>query len=205
MLFRNVDLEATKLKLKGTDKQVQKEIDLYLKKFVDDLLLNDLDQLLTGHESQPKLPLIRVRVYYREDSHTLLPGKFGNYFDKQVANASEILLFKRATREKKEKDNFDRQAMEDAATEMAGESMEDLIARYFATVEDKKNQLKMLSVPSIAAAVNHFIEKGNKEAIATVVEKQLDKTAAALRTRDLGEGDDDGIDEALHDFRTEVR
>ena len=40
-------------------------------------------------------PQIRVRVLYSNESHQLLPGKFGNHFETRVANHSEILLFKR--------------------------------------------------------------------------------------------------------------
>jgi hypothetical protein len=50
--------------------------------------------------------------------------------------------------------------------------MEDLIGKYFLQVEDK-NQLQLLGIKSIGAAVKAFIEKEDKDAISVIVENQV--------------------------------
>ena len=175
---------------------------MFLKNYVEELLETELDHLLTGHPKQPTLPLVRVRVFYSEDRHTLLPGKFGNHFDKRAANPSDILLFKKLTRERKKEDTFDNQAAAEVANSRVDQSMEALIEGYFQTADDK-NQLRVLTAQRIATAVDHFIEKGNKEAIHVVVQKQYEKTLQHVMDRELAGGDDPGIDDALADYAVE--
>jgi hypothetical protein len=150
LIFKTINLdECANLKLRGTEKQQQQEVDKYLKDYVEELLVTELDGLLTGHPMQPTQPQIRVRVIYTNDSHTLLPGKFGNHFEGRVANHSEILMFKRAVRDRKTKDEdggFSADAAA-AANELVGASMEELLAGYFAKVEDK-GQVRQLCLDS---------------------------------------------------------
>ena len=44
----------------------QQKVEKFLREYVEELLMNDVDALLTGHRLQPELPLVRVRVIYRE-------------------------------------------------------------------------------------------------------------------------------------------
>ena len=41
------------------------KVEKFLREYVEELLMNDVDALLTGHRLQPELPLVRVRVIYR--------------------------------------------------------------------------------------------------------------------------------------------
>ena len=93
-----------------------------------------------------------------------------------MANHAEILLFRKRI-EKTEKETgvevegdllesiFDRHLS-------TCTSMEDLIAQYFQQA-DGGNQLKLLGIKSIGAAVKAYIDKDDKDAIRLIVENQV--------------------------------
>merc|ERR1719264_1504021 len=95
MIFRTVNIEEEGLDLRGSDKKQQQVVEKFLRDYVEELLVNEVDALLTGHSLQPELPQVRVRVMYSNEAQMILPGKFGNHFETRVANHSEILLFKK--------------------------------------------------------------------------------------------------------------
>ncbi len=206
MVFKTIDIDEQGLKLRGTEKQQQLEVERFLKDYVEELLATEVDNLLTGHPDQPTQPQIRVRVIYTSEAHTLLPGKFGNYFEGRVANNSEILLFKKAPKERKAKteENSGLAAAAAEANERVGSSMEQLLAEYFGASDDKE-QLKLLSVAGLATAVKYFIEKDDKEAIATIVDKQMKKTVDNVKRRCEEDDEDDDIDTAVEEYRRERR
>ena len=78
MLFENFtieDLEIDFSKIKG-EKAITKTIEKKLKEKVDALMVEKLPDLLTGHDKQPREPLVRIRVEYEDEKHAILPGHF---------------------------------------------------------------------------------------------------------------------------------
>ena len=49
----------------------------------------------------------------------------------------------------------------------------------------------------IAAAVQNFVEKDDKDAVDTIVARQLERTMGKLNLRNIADEDDDTIDDAL--------
>ena len=216
MIFKTIWIEDPELGLqsqfKSADhKKVHASIEKYLIKYINKLLKEELPPLLTGHPSQPTLPLVRVRVEYTDDSHQLTASRFGNNFHDKVANPNEILLFKRRVvkREAGEVTGFSKDAF-DAIMPIDFDdmiSMEDLISQYFVEAgkgnadERKKNEMKLLGVKGVGSAVNRFIEKEDKDSIGCIVDRQFQKTVDRLMS--IADIEDEQVDEQLGEFKQE--
>ncbi len=48
-----------------------------------------------GHPKQPIIPIIRVRVEYREEEHIFNVIRFGQKFQSKVANISDMIILKK--------------------------------------------------------------------------------------------------------------
>lgn len=63
-------------------------------------------ELLTGHPAQPKLPLIRLRCEYSDETQMFNPIKFAQIFYKRVANPNgEVIKFKKIFQRKQKEEN----------------------------------------------------------------------------------------------------
>ena len=81
----------------------------------------------------------------------------------------------------------------DAMNELGEESnvtLEDLVMEYFNSQTDDKNQLSVMNVRGIGAAVKNYIEKDDKESLKYVVDKAMEKAYNTLLDRgdDMEEG-----------------
>ena len=120
--------------------------------YIERLLKNDLPKKLTGHPDQPKLPLVRIRVEYEDETHQLAVGRFGNNFYDKVANPAEILLFKKIKKNVRDVsklgitlDNGTQQSQGDVVHQA---SIEDLIKEHFL---GKKTQKLVKNVTKLPA------------------------------------------------------
>ena len=106
-------------------------------------------------------------------------------FLEEVANASEILLFKKKPAERKVKTEtgVDVELAEGDAAEI---TMEDIIEEYFKSVKEEKHKLSVLNLKDVASAVTSFIDKDDKEALKYRVEKSVDTIFESLMRRDDG-------------------
>merc|ERR1712179_814500 len=126
----------------------------------------------------------------------------GNNFLEAVSNAGEILLFKRKAAERKVKvDNFDMDAMNELGEE-SNVTMEDLVKEYFNSQTDNKNQLSVLDVKGVGAAVKSYIEKDDKDALKCAIDKAMEKAYNALLNRE--DDDDDEVDKLSEDAEDEI-
>ena len=216
MIFKDIWIEDPQHDLKDllnstNQKKIAAGIEKFLVKYINGLLKNELPSLLTGHPSQPVLPLVRVRVEYSDDSHQLTVSRFGNHFHDKVANPNDILLFRRRSikREVKEEAGFSRKAFEDIMPIDLDDmvSMEDLISQYFTETskgnasERKKNEMKLLGVKGIGSAVKRYIDKDDKDSIGCIVDKQLEKSIDRLMSID--DMEDEQVDDQLMFFKQE--
>lgn len=215
MIFRTIWIEDPEHGLQNQfkfadQKKVHAAIEKYLIKYINKLL-ELLPSLLTGHPSQPTLPLVRVRVEYLDEAHQLTASRFGNHFHDKVANPNEVLLFRRRVikREVGEESGFSKQAF-DAIMPIDLDdmvSMEDLISEYFVEAgkgnaeEKKRNEMKLIGVKGIGSALNRFIEKEDKDSIGCIVDRQFQKTVDRLMSVDGLE--DEQVDEQLSHIKQE--
>lgn len=85
-------------------------------------------------------------------------------------------------KKEKEKVDFDARtmdslAMDSLAPEMMTVNMVDLVAKYFEKTEGKKSDMKALGVKGIGDAVVKLAEKDDKDALTSVVKKQMKKAS----------------------------
>lgn len=70
---------------------------------------------IKGHERQPKLPLLRVRVEYTDEAQCFNTIRFGQKYQSRVANPDDMILLKRektTQRKSRENDEDDKENMQ---------------------------------------------------------------------------------------------
>ena len=163
----------------------KERIEKWFHQYVEDLISDEVPKLFTDHPKQKKKPLIRIRVEYKEEnSHCLSNAvRLGMPFHDRVFNYREIFLFKRVLEKREQKDfaDFDPNLAEEViAPQLQGTSMEDLVARYFEESSGSSGSLKALGVLGVGNALKSFADKDDKDAIPSVVSKQLKKVMGTL-------------------------
>lgn len=97
-------------------------VSLQIQKFVSDRIdemMEEAKELLTGHPKQPKEPLIRLRVTYKEEDQMFNTIRFGQQYKDTVANPGDLLLFKKDVKHKiNEKNHLDTKALGDALAQV---------------------------------------------------------------------------------------
>lgn len=72
---------------------------------------------ILGHDKQPTLPLIRVRVEYKDEEQTFNTIRFGQRFHSRVANPTDLVLLKRekkaSSRKTKDNDRDEREELDE--------------------------------------------------------------------------------------------
>ena len=53
-----MNLDEEGLDQRGSDKKQQQAVEKFLREYVEELLVNEVDALLTGHSLQPELPQV---------------------------------------------------------------------------------------------------------------------------------------------------
>lgn len=78
-------------------------------------MIEEAKEKETGNSSQPKLPLIRLRVLYQNEDQSINEIRFGQQFNQMVANPSEVVKMQRnIKRVKVERRTIDENAMNKA-------------------------------------------------------------------------------------------
>lgn len=138
--FEDEDLESTKMQ----DKVLQFSVNA-----VQDML-KEAEAMLTGHEKQPKLPLIRLRIEVTNECQMFNSIRFGDRFASTIANKQDIILFKRHIKKKEaiklEKDVLN-EIYDKADAKGTISKVEDVVAEYF---NNTNQQLNILSADALA-------------------------------------------------------
>ena len=198
----------------GLDPGQDEQVHSFLTEKVEQMI-SSAEETHSGHEKQPLLPLIRIRVEYSGGFQIINPHRFGQQFVKRVANNKDILLFyrKRAQQFVDKKDRKDGEEPELHFSQPNSVKMEDLINEYLNAVDDSL-QLNVLSERKLSKALNEFVLKEEKDAISELVKYQLRKTQSELSRRNLQEdsiaeeilrvkSDDEKVDEAAENEEIE--
>ncbi|CAH1794958.1 unnamed protein product [Owenia fusiformis] len=196
------DEDLTQSSLNLDDPDISKQTEVYCSEIVDELL-EKAERDHTGNPKQPKQPLIRLRVFYKEGEETFSTQRFGQKYVDRVANPKDIIAFHKkkipnADNKDNIKDELDMGNMRPEALETA--TMDDLVKQIMAN--DKNGALNVLTERGMGAAVQEFVDKENRDAISLMVECQIKKTKEHLRKKDAKE---DQIDNELEKFKEERR
>ncbi|KAK7597819.1 hypothetical protein V9T40_010044 [Parthenolecanium corni] len=166
--------------------------------------IDEAKKQLTGHDKQPTLPLIRVRVEYKDEEQTFNTIRFGQRFHSRVANPTDLVLLKRekkaSSRKTKDNDRDEREELDELLENESGEDWESkmnyYMLRYFDEVSRKT--LQVLSLTGMNDAVTSFVEKNDKEKFKMILDHQMNKVCKYLCDKKI---DVDRIDEEIENYR----
>nr|CAD7404766.1 unnamed protein product [Timema poppensis] len=162
------------------------QVEQYVTAHVEKLIEQSRSQL-TGHKLQPKEPLIRIRVEYKEEWQIFNSSIFGQQFINRVANFKDIILLRlEYSTEKKKKfdDGLDMGVMEfilrqEDMQSSEGTSVEKVVEKYFENTEEDR-QLKVHSVKGLGAAIQKLLDYGDERALDNLVDHQIKKLKGHL-------------------------
>lgn len=192
-IFKEVHIKKPEiaLSIKPTE-YARQEIDL----IIESMLEEAKTEMLPG---QAKLPLIRLNVYFTDESLISNAIRMGQQYVDKVANPTDMLTFKmkRTTVTRKERNVVD--DMEEMEGDQFAERVEELVDQYFQT---RNQTLRVLSVKALSEAVARYIDRNDTDALNDVYTRQYDKTLNRLMEFE-GEFDEPKLDELLEQFRME--
>jgi double-strand break repair protein MRE11 len=170
--------------LSHTDKNIEVKIEQILIKKVDQMIA-ECEKNSYFCEKRPKKPLIRLKVDYT-DFETINENRFAQKMLSKVANPRNILQFIKKT-EKAEEGKLDIEAvkhlrMHGGTDQLDVLKVQDLVGKYFEKA-DEKNQLSALTVKGLSDAIQEYIEKDEKDAVADLVDFQVIKIQKYLKTK----------------------
>jgi double-strand break repair protein MRE11 len=215
MLLDDIDLAEVMPKLKiGKNKEPGAAVETYVQSRVE-LMLSESTDKLTGHPDQPTEPLVRLRIFHENVNESFHPVRFAQKFTGRIIN-EDIVTFKRCnvTRDANGEMKFD--DMDDIFR--AGDHTDtDLDSHVEAIVEsffrkareggDNANILEVLSEKGLSEGVKACVEKDDRDAIAFIIETQVEKICEYLSKNAKPDADDeDGddyqmLEEVLKNYR----
>ncbi|CAG5006006.1 unnamed protein product [Parnassius apollo] len=165
-IFKTVVLSEENL---GEDNIKENErVQAFLKEKVEEAI-EEANKIRSGDPKQPKLPLVRLSVFYEHEGQDFNRMRFGQNFNGMVANPNDILIMKREKkiREHKEKEDIEEVDMGRAAVE--ANDVESLLRTYYTAIPPEK-RLAVLSVRAITEAVRDFTLKRDDGVFRRVLE-----------------------------------
>lgn len=154
-------------------------------------MIQHAEGMLTGHEKQPKLPLIRLRFFYTDEGQMFNLVRFGQKFEERIANPQELILMRRRFIEKKEKrDVLDTDEMNRIYQEREDLTVEDYILKYFqqkAEEGDDSHCMSVLTAIGLNEAVKATVELQKNYVLDEIINYQSKRMTDHLMTLDVDE------------------
>ncbi|CAO1416975.1 unnamed protein product [Diamesa serratosioi] len=179
-VFESVDLDDYVDELKLDEGDTESKVLQFCNTKVEEML-KKAKAKFTNDPNQPKLPLIRLRVIYSNESYTVNTVRFGQQYAERVANSADMLLMKKNIKRIK---NLQHQlnpdaiksAMQNQETE---DRVEDAVERYFkeANVND---QLKLLSLEGLSEMCRRMVDHGDDDAGERIIDLQNNEACKYL-------------------------
>ncbi|XP_031620222.1 double-strand break repair protein MRE11 [Contarinia nasturtii] len=142
-IFKSINLQEYDDELELDEGDVKPKVKTLLTGIINGMI-DEAKGKETESSSQPKLPLIRLRVLYHDEEHAINEIRFGQQFNHQVANPSELVKMQRnIKRVKAERRPINEEAMNKAFEKEEEEEdvrLEDYVDRYF---KDPNNAEKL--------------------------------------------------------------
>uniref|UniRef100_A0ACD5V0Z7 Uncharacterized protein n=1 Tax=Avena sativa TaxID=4498 RepID=A0ACD5V0Z7_AVESA len=144
----------------------------HLDKIVRNLIEKSSQPAASG--SEPKLPLVRIKVDYSGFS-TINPQRFGQKYVGKVANPQDILIFSKAAKKRQATGENVDESEKLRPEELNQQTIEALVA---------ENNLKMeiLPVDDLDIALHDFVSKDDKTAFYACLQRNLDETRKKLNS-----------------------
>lgn len=176
--------------LVATDPRVADKVERFCEAKLADML-TDVAQLISGHENQPQLPLVRLSVDYSGGFDMFSLTRFSQKFVAIVANPKDMLVLHRkrelASREALGATGF---VLEVGSVKhdvgLDGARVEDLVMQQLAQGGDSDG-LGVLNVRKLSVGVKFTVDKDEKDILDKVVVLQTDTVEEHLKRKNVGE------------------
>lgn len=166
-VFDTVDLELFETVLHLKEKNATQRIQDFVAERIE-TMIKRAEAQLSGHPSQPKIPLIRLRIVYDAEVQMFNSVRFGNTYYGRVANPIDMILFKKQTkRTAKNVADVDQTAMKQVFGQGGIDEhtrVEDIVNRYFAEA-DETARLEVLFPKSMNEMCRRLVDNDDDDAV----------------------------------------
>lgn len=189
-IFRSVNIDDFVDELRLNEGDVRSKVEKFYCKNVAEMI-EESKARLTGHSKQPTSPLIRLRILYTNENHLVNLARFGQRFEKEIANSESLLTFKKnIKRVKKEVYLPDEVALQSAFNKKEQQdSVENVIENYFNGLESETDKLKLFSLKSLSEVCRLLVKNDDEDAASKILSKQYDNALALLEEKMCTEED----------------
>lgn len=202
--FYMEDIILCETSLDLSDNNISNKVMQYCAAKIDELLERAAEEH-TGHNKQPKQPLIRLRVEYEDHNETFIQSQLGVKYVNKVANPDDMILFRRRRQDTKKKiggaASMEQIEFRMNLLDISHFSALDLVKEHFEKSNPEKKMV-LLSEKGVGAAIMEFVDKEEKEAINELVNYQLEKTQSYLMTQEV---DEDTVEEEVVKYKDEIK
>lgn len=180
-IFRSVNIDEFVVDLRLNEGDTRTKVEKFYCKNVAEMI-DESKQKLSGHTKQPIVPLIRLRIVYSDDNHMINTARFGQKYDKKVANPESLLAFKKSIkRGKTAVYNPDEVALKSAYDKKEQQdSVEDVVERYFNELVDEKDKLKLFGLKSLTEVCRLLVDMDDDTTASKIIEKHYTKCVEFL-------------------------
>jgi double-strand break repair protein MRE11 len=182
-VFRSVNIEEYVDRLKLNEGNVKDKIMKFYNENVNEMIEEAMLKI-TGHKKQPQLPLIRLRIEHTNEDYSINTVRFGQKFDKIIANPESVLAFKRISQKRTKVENYnpDDVAMKSAfAKKEQQDCVEDVVENYF-TEAKQDDKLKTFNLKSLTE-VCRLLVRGDDVAVKNILFKHEEMAKDFLKEK----------------------
>lgn len=197
-LFETVDLSDWVDELGLNEGDVQEKVLNFCKDKVDKMIESARNKL-SGHEKQPQIPRIRLRVLYNEENQLINTIRFGQEYTQRVANPTEIIKFIKNTGKKAKASvvKIDKSAMNDAYENLESR-VEDVVDRYFSEVCNEEQQLELFPAKLLSEMCRRLVDNDDENAAEIIIQQQYERSCKYTEEHN---GNEENVGELLDEFR----
>ena len=199
-IFRSINIDEFVDDLRLDEGDTRSKVEKFYCQNIAEMIQESKGRL-SGHNKQPTVPLIRLRVLYTDENHIINLPRFGQKFDQQIANPESVLSFKKNIRRERNQGNnkldeiafksaFDKKTQQD--------SVEDVVESYFSEIENKNDKLKLFGLKSLSEVCRLLAYNDDDDAASKIISKHFDKAFAFMTEKMC---DEDEIPPTLEDFQ----
>ncbi|XP_043488899.1 double-strand break repair protein MRE11 isoform X2 [Polistes fuscatus] len=188
-LYKNPEIEERR----NADCANPNIIITYVDEYIEHKILPKVLTQYTGHPKQPKEPLVRLRIFYKDENDLFETTGLGQKYCDEVLNPMSMILFRKISdNSKSSRDEFLNSSLDDVAEKFQFEdeetgwtqSVQGTIKEYFNS-EENRNLLTVLSVGGLNETLSQYIIKADEDAIQDVIQNQISKNKDYLKKCNL--------------------
>lgn len=197
-IFKTIDLDEYVQELRLNEGIPRDVVTKFCSEQIDKMIEESKEQH-TNHPNQPTIPLIRLRILYSNESHLVNTVRFGQQYRDQVANATEVILFKKnMKRTKNVNEKLDEAAFKSVLQKREQhDRVEDVTESYFADIGDDTKKLHLLNLKSMSEICRLLVDKDDEHSAKIILDRTIKAATDFLEDKMVA---DDSISEAIAEF-----